>query len=636
MQTYSNSNPFTTHRKVKKDGKDFLVVKGAPIVEGVLNKFLVPMDEFGAFIKDWDGVRLVLRHPKENNGSARVPSPDVPVIGNFYGAMLDEANSRMIGEYWFDEGALLATNEGQGIIDSILAGQIVETSTGYYANLENTPGIHKGISYIGVQREIHPDHIAILPDEIGACSIRDGCGVNRNTSTVQNCEGCAMKKIQNMTGNLPAEGKKVYETVYKKAKDAGDDDETASKKAWGACKRAGWTKKGEEWVKKNYAIYENADNGMDSASQSMIAFMLPDDMREKIKADFPFITDEVYNSLHLTLAFLGDTGDMNIIKTLQSMFESAEYQPVVKGQVQGLARFISGGDQDAFVLTFDSPAMPELHRRLSQAMDWKGVTVPHDHGFIPHITLAYIGKDDELPVSTFEPFDLDITDMSLVNGDATFLKVPFYQGNEGESVHPNSQAPSHHWLVNAVTQINQKEKHTMDETKKLVQAILNAVGWTVQFDDAGKIASATPPTSAPLSPTLTGLESVVNSVGGADKFAELIANLQNIPALLETVNGLKTGTESAVRMAQNIQNAAEAEKKTVVARLVANQSCPLDEAQLNALDVDALRKLELSYMPTNYAALGAFVPNASAGGNTSDDVLAMPSYMSMADASKEN
>lgn len=619
-------------------------MKGAPIVEGVLNKFLVPMDEFGAFIKDWDGVRLVLRHPKENNGSARVPFPDVPVIGNFYGAMLDEANSRMIGEYWFDEGALLATNEGKGIYDSILAGRIVETSTGYYANLEDKPGNYKGLNYIGVQREIHPDHIAILPDEIGACSIRDGCGVNRNSAmggdatpgasyVIGNCEGCAMKNIQNMTGNLPAEGKKVYEAVYKKAKDAGDDDETASKKAWGACKRAGWHKKGDEWVKKNYAIYENADNGMDSASKSMIAFMLPDDLREKIKTAFPFISDEVYNNLHLTLAFLGETEDMDVIKTLKSMFEAADYQPVVKGQVQGLARFISGGEQDAFVLTFDSPAMPELHRRLSQAMDWKGVTIPHDHGFIPHITLAYIGKDDELPVSTFEPFDMEITGMSLVNGNETFLAVPFYQ--EGK-VYPNTQAPSRNWLVNLFTRKNNKEKNTMDETKKLVQAILNAVGWTVQFDDAGKIASATSPTSAPLSPTLTGLESVVNSVGGAEKFAELIANLQNIPALLETVNGLKTGTESAVRMAQNIQNAAEAEKKAVVARLVANTSCPLDEAQLNMLDVDALKKVETSYMPTNYAALGAFVPNASGSGNTDDDVLPMPSYMSVADASKEN
>src|SRR5690606_13771547 len=32
--------------------------------------------------------------------------------------------------------------------------------------------------YHSVARDYKPDHIAILPDRIGACSIADGCGVN--------------------------------------------------------------------------------------------------------------------------------------------------------------------------------------------------------------------------------------------------------------------------------------------------------------------------------------------------------------------------------------------------------------------------------------------------------------------------
>lgn len=642
MQNITNFNPFSTYRTTTKNGKNYLVVNGVSIIEGVLNKYFVSMDEFGAFVSDWNGVPLVLRHPKENNGSARVPIPDVPVIGNFYGAMLDSDNRRLIGEYWFDETALLATNEGKDIYDSILAGKIIETSTGYYANLENNPGNYNGLPYIGIQREIHPDHIAVLPDEIGACSIRDGCGINRNSDQLlqsnktkscvtANCGECTMK-IANMTGNLPVEGKAIYEKVYKKAIDDGDDEKTAAKKAWGACKRAGWHKKDDEWIKKNYAIYENADDAIDISSKSMIAYNLPDDLRKKIKEIFPFIKDEIYNNLHLTLAFLGETAEVNIIRTLQSMFDVAEYQNKVEGQIQGLARFISGGDQDVFVLTYDSPDLPELHRKLSQELIWKGVRIPGEHGFIPHITLAYIGKDDDLPSNTFTPFGMTITDIELVNGGQTFIKVPLQEMNG------IGQAPSHNnWLVNQFARKPKKENKLMDEIKAMVQKILNSVGWNVQFDDAAKNASATQNITSP-SPTLTGLESVINKLGGVEKFAELLVNLQAIPASVQAlstaVKGIETSVQAASQMAQNLASAAETEKKEIVARLVANDACPLDEATLNGINMDSLRKLEQSYLPTNYAAMGGFVPNSSTNIDA-EDVLPLPSYVDATGAKVE-
>lgn len=425
--TTFNSNPFSTFRTVQKDGRDYLVVNGVSIVEGVLNNFLVTMDEFGAFEKDWDGVPLVLRHPKQNNGSARVPDPDVPIIGRFFGASLDPSNRRMTGEYWFDKDALLSFGEGQKIYENILAGKVIEQSTGYYANIEDKPGVHAGTPYTGIQHDIHPDHIAILPDEIGACSIRDGCGVNRNSSnngttyTIGNCEGCMLK---NMTGNLPAEGKAIYEKVYKKAREDGDDEEAASKKAWGACKKAGYHKQGDKWVKKNYAIYTNEDSGMDYDSSSMIAYMLPESLKAVIKEKFPFIQDDVLNDLHLTIAYLGDTANVDTVKTLWGLFETADYQPFIEGKVQGMARFISGDEQDAFVLTFDSPQIVPLRQKLANTLDWRGVQIPSEHGFIPHITLAYIGKDDDLPINTFESFDMTMDSLSLVNGNEVLLTVP--------------------------------------------------------------------------------------------------------------------------------------------------------------------------------------------------------------------
>lgn len=575
--------------------------------------------------------------------------------------------------------------------------------------------------------------------------------------------------IHNMTGNLPAEGKKIYEAVYKKAIDDGDSEETASKKAWGACKRAGWKKdKDDQWVKKNYAIFENApfvnggrgsgnyghkgrpglrggsgsgggsssakkynttskvsklakgtsklsekekekkikefekygddftSRGIDAVREeykaytsylfetfgeenvnkgnypdeyaeylrdlsdyegllidarfksvgnasaetpdytdsSMVAFMLPDEVKEKIKAAFPFIEDDVYNTLHLTLAFLGDTETTDTIKALKAMFEASDYFPTIKGSIQGLARFISGGEQDAFVLTFDSPDMPKLHTRLSNALEWKGVNTPKDHGFIPHITIAYIGAEDEIPADTFDPIEMTIDHIALVNGNRTFLTVPLWQDDRMGEVARNSIASPKpgNWLVTLLSKFN-KENKPMDKFKELVQKILNEAGWKVVFNDANQTASATP-NSPTASPTLIGLESVVNEMGGVDKFAEVIKNMANLPAqiqaLSEQMNGISGSVEAAKTLAQNAAQAAESEKKDIVGRLIANGSCPLPEAVLNTLALDDLKKLEKSYQPTNYAALGGFVTNTNPGGGN-ELPLGLPSYFETAE-----
>jgi hypothetical protein len=361
IETYQNSQLFKTTREVKKWGRDWIVVNGVPIVEGVLKNVFVPMSEFGAFVKDWNDVPLVLRHPdpSKNDGAAKTPDVDVPVIGRFYNAKLDEANKRLIGEFWLDKVVLDSLDDGKSILNAIKNNRQVEVSTGYHAMIELKSGKHGDKKYSGIHRNLHPDHIAILPDQTGACSVKDGCGINRNSAdaeTIINSCQCqkgnsAMKNnldpireetvfhinmsskgmsldeqaqaireafresvrpktanianpsikldgawvrdvysdhviaemggklyraeftrtedgsitfnarntwqevvfkksyvdVQNMAGNLPAKAAKVYESVFKSAKDDGDDDATAGKKAWGAVKKAGWRKVGEEW-----------------------------------------------------------------------------------------------------------------------------------------------------------------------------------------------------------------------------------------------------------------------------------------------------------------------------------------------------------------------------------------------------
>jgi len=356
--SFAANTLFNTFREIEQNGKTWLVVNGVPLVEGVLNGRLVPMDEFGAFVQDWNDVRVVLRHPKQNGGSARVPNADSPTIGRFYNSKIDPAGKRLVGEFWLDKNALEEMPEGNTLLDLIRNNKPIEVSTGYWSESIPETGRFNGKDYGLIDRKIHPDHIALLPDEVGACSISDGCGLNRNSAMCQNCEkshavqitknsiegsyerrladistafhemmrlrdaraselgsetapvaeywieattdqyiicqkGTEMYRVgytynedngkvyfddesewvpiikvesyvekltQNVTGSLPAEGKKIYEAVYKEYKDKKLSDAEAAQRAWGAVKNAGWYQdKDKVWHKKAKSNQEDGD-----------------------------------------------------------------------------------------------------------------------------------------------------------------------------------------------------------------------------------------------------------------------------------------------------------------------------------------------------------------------------------------
>jgi hypothetical protein len=204
------SNEF---RSVNHDGREFYVVPGVPVRAQVMNDYLAMPEEIIHSLVGWNGTPITIHHPKANGGSVKTPAPDVAVIGNFYNAAWDPKGSRMVGEYWIDVAKASNYAEGVNILEVIKNGGVLETSTGYFADDEMNPGTQDGRHYKTIHRNWIPDHIAILPDQIGACSVKDGCGVNRNVK--QNCGGecdCPFKAemIVNkkmpdyVDGNLPA------------------------------------------------------------------------------------------------------------------------------------------------------------------------------------------------------------------------------------------------------------------------------------------------------------------------------------------------------------------------------------------------------------------------------------------------
>jgi len=272
--SFAKNNLLSTFREVERDGKTWLVVNGVPLKETILNGRFMPFDEFASSPVDWNDVPVVLRHPKLNGGSARVPSSDVPVVGRFYNAKIEQDSKRLVGEFWLDKDVIANIQEGMALLRMIENQRPIEVSTGYWSETVPQEGKWNDKNYQYVDQNIHPDHIALLPDEVGACSIKDGCGLNRNNSEVSQEFDPSQDFVvvngelwQNVTGSLPAEGKKIYEAVYQEYKDKKLSDAEAAQRAWDAVEKVYKKDENGKWVKikQNIECCENLALGLFAA-----------------------------------------------------------------------------------------------------------------------------------------------------------------------------------------------------------------------------------------------------------------------------------------------------------------------------------------------------------------------------------
>ena len=161
------------------DGQKYLIVPAVSIVEGVMNGALVLAEEFGRDVSMWDGQPVVIRHPTANGRFVSAYSADVPHYGFTRNSTIDGAKLKnevciAIG----DDN----TDELTAVLDVIATGDTLDLSWGWYRMPIQVNGEWEGVQYEEIATGIFPDHLAILPDESGACSVADGCGLPRNNN----------------------------------------------------------------------------------------------------------------------------------------------------------------------------------------------------------------------------------------------------------------------------------------------------------------------------------------------------------------------------------------------------------------------------------------------------------------------
>lgn len=211
------------------EGKTYLVAPVVALVPGVLNGELVPTEEVAKFIAAWNDVPVPVNHPMQNGEPVSARSLDVlaqDVIGRFQNVQFD---GRLRGELWLDiDKAAALGGVAVEVVTALQAGQPVEVSTAYFRDVEAASGVWGGVPYNGISRNIRPDHLALLPGALGACSWRDGCGAPRVHQSVITQEGGGMTLITIQTElSLDEQSRRVYEAFMSRYAPAGPLPEEA-------------------------------------------------------------------------------------------------------------------------------------------------------------------------------------------------------------------------------------------------------------------------------------------------------------------------------------------------------------------------------------------------------------------------
>lgn len=201
------SNPFLTlrvnadsalARKAMLEGAEHYVVPVVMMVEGVHNGSGGPIfysnEVLSHHPEAWNSKPIVVYHPELHGKSVSASDP-VILSNRKIGVLLNTTfeDGKLKSEAWINIEKARAVDER--VIQAIENGQMMEVSTGITGAITESDGIWNGETYVATMEYQIPDHLAVLPDQVGACSTQDGAGLMRNQDGKQVLD---IEKIRNI------------------------------------------------------------------------------------------------------------------------------------------------------------------------------------------------------------------------------------------------------------------------------------------------------------------------------------------------------------------------------------------------------------------------------------------------------
>lgn len=178
METLICNLTGTTRREIL-NGREHIVAPVTMIVPGVLNGSAGPLlysaEENSKRVDAWNGLPLTIYHPVDGKSARRKEILNSQGVGVVLNTVIE--NGILKAEAWFDIERLQSIDSR--VLNSLNSGTAIELSTGLKVDLKPAAAdsVFNGKSYTHLATNYEPDHLAVLPDQKGACSLQDGCGV---------------------------------------------------------------------------------------------------------------------------------------------------------------------------------------------------------------------------------------------------------------------------------------------------------------------------------------------------------------------------------------------------------------------------------------------------------------------------
>lgn len=128
---------------------------------------------------------------------------------------------------------------------------------------------------------------------------------------------------------------------------------------------------------------------------------------------------EPADQLHVTLAFLGHNRNVDRDRLIQAVQQWCEYVPRLTGVISGLGYFTEG-EKPVSYWSVDIPLLPSRRQLLIDTLREYQLPIKTDHGFTPHMTIAYAKKNPTVP----KGYRLSFGSATISYGDE-HIKVPF-------------------------------------------------------------------------------------------------------------------------------------------------------------------------------------------------------------------
>jgi hypothetical protein len=176
-----------TTRYTTLNGTKYTVVPVVMITEGVHagsdGPVNYPPHELAKTPAVWNHKPIVVYHPNGTTACdpAVLETSKIGMIMNTrYEYRTAKGPGRLVGEAWLEAARLPLVDTR--VEDAVKNLSVMEVSTGLYMDFLTKNGQVDGKQFEVEGTNFRPDHLAVLPDQKGACSVADGAGLMRNAA----------------------------------------------------------------------------------------------------------------------------------------------------------------------------------------------------------------------------------------------------------------------------------------------------------------------------------------------------------------------------------------------------------------------------------------------------------------------